>query len=282
MTDPVDRLAALLEQFRVRPQLLHTGALCGIQHFEGNSGYLHVLRQGTMELRHGARSGLPARLRLEEPTLLFYPRAARHSFHNPPRDGADFTCATLDFDGGALNPLVRALPPLILLPLARVEGLGPALALLFAEADRVRCGQRLLAERLFEVVLVQLLRWLVDHPEQAGIQPGLMTGLSDPRLARTLVALHEAPGEPWTLDQMARASGMSRSAFAARFHEVVGVTPASYLADWRVTLAQARLREGRALKLLADELGYATPSALSRAFAARTGMSPRAWLKQQG
>ena len=91
----------------------------------------------------------------------------------------------------------------IALPLAKVPGLDMALALLFAETDRVRCGQRLLADRLFEVVVLQLLRWLLDHPQEAGVRPGLITGLSDPRLARALVAMHNSPGEPWTLERMA-------------------------------------------------------------------------------
>lgn len=282
MAPPVDRLSSLLEQFRARARLFHSGAMCGLTRFppETGRGFLHVLRRGRMEVRHPPGSGLPRRLELAEPTLLFYPRPVRHDFHNPPRDGSDFTCATLDFDGGARNPLVRALPPLIALPLARVDGLAQALALLFAETESVRCGQRLLADKLFEVVLIQLLRWLIDRPEQAGIQAGLMTGLADPRLARALVAMHQAPGSPWSLAALAAEAGMSRSAFAAAFHEAVGQPPADYLADWRLALAQARLREGRPVKSIAAELGYANASALSRAFSRKLGASPRAWLEQ--
>lgn len=279
---PIDRLSCLLERTRVRAQLLHSGTLCGLQHFgapDGN-GYLHVLRQGTLEVTHPVGTGLPRHLHLQEPTLLFYPRPAIHQFHNSPEEGSEFTCATLNFDGGAFNPLVRALPPLIALPLSKVDGLEPALALLFSETDRVRCGQRLLADRLFEVVLIQLLRWLLDHPMDAGVQPGLITGLSEPRLARALVAMHESPGAAWSLDQMAQCAGMSRTAFATSFKQIVGQTPADYLVDWRITLAQAGLRNGRPIKLLADELGYANPSALSRAFASRAGLSPREWLKR--
>ncbi|CAG9171074.1 AraC family transcriptional regulator [Cupriavidus pampae] len=276
-----DRLSAVLERFRVRAHLFYTGALCGLTTFdEKGRGFLHVMREGEMEITHTTR-GLPRRLHVKEPTLLFYPRYAVHRFHNPPADGSQFTCATLEFAGGAMNPIARALPPLIALPLARVEGLSPALALLFAETEQVRCGQRLLADRLFEVVLIQLLRWLLDHPEEAGIQPGLITGLSDARLARALIAMHEAPGDAWNLERMAACAGMSRSAFAATFREVVGQTPADYLTDWRVSLAQARLRDGTPVKLLADELGYANPSALSRAFQAKVGQSPREWLRAE-
>ena len=280
---PIDRLSGLLARFRVQAQLHHAGALCGLTHFDAGEGhgYLHVLRRGVLEVSHPGARELPKRMRFDEPTLLLYPRPFTHRFHNPPEEGSDFTCARLHFAGGAGNPLARALPPLIALPLARVQGLDLALDLLFSETDRVRCGQRLLADRLFEVVVLQLLRWLLDHPQEAGVRPGLITGLSDPRLARALVAMHDEPGGPWTLERMAERAGMSRTAFANTFREVVGQTPADYLAAWRIALAQNRLREGRPLKLLAGELGYANPSALSRAFMARVGLSPRDWLAQR-
>lgn len=277
----IDRLSALLERFRVRAHLFHSGAICGLARFEARSGhgYLHVLRRGRMAVTHGARSGAPRRLELDQPTLLFYPRPLDHAFHNPPREGADFTCAELAFDGGAAHPLVRALPPLLAVPLAVVPGLGGALDLLFSETDHVRCGRRLLADRLFEVVLIQLLRHLLDHPREAGVDPGVIAGLSEPRIARALSALHERPGEAWTLARMAATAGMSRTVFAATFREIVGQTPGDYVADWRIALAKAELARGRPLKALAQELGYANPSALSRAFSQRTGRSAREWLR---
>ena len=282
-TPPVDRLSGLLERFRVRAQLHHAGLLCGVSHFDARDGhgYLHVLRRGRLEVVHPLAREVPRSLHLDQPSLLLYPRPLTHHFHNAPAEGCDFTCARLAFDGGAENPLARALPALIALPLARVPGLDLALELLFSETERVRCGQRLLVDRLFEVVLLQLLRWLLDHPQDAGIQPGLITGMSDPRLARVLVAIHENPGDAWTLERMAQRAGISRTAFANAFRDAVGQTPADYLAGWRIALAQNRLREGRPLKRLADELGYANPSALSRAFAAKVGLSPRHWLARQ-
>lgn len=279
-TSPIDRLSGILERFRVRAQLHHSGALCGLNHFDARDGhgYLHVLRRGQLEVSHPGARGIPTSIHLNEPALLFYPRPLTHRFHNPPLEGSDFTCAQLQFDGGSANPMAAALPSLIHLPLARVPGLGLALELLFSETDNVRCGQRLLADRLFEVVVLQLLRWLLDHPQEAGVQSGLLTGLSDTRLARALAAMHDNPGEPWTLERMAEQAGMSRTAFANTFRELVGQTPAEYLTGWRIALAQSRLHEGRPIKRLAEELGYANPSALSRAFTAKVGMSPRAWL----
>jgi AraC-like DNA-binding protein len=277
----VDRLSGLLERFRVRAHLFHAGPLCGVTHFAAQPGraFLHVLRRGDMVVTHRARSGAPRRIKLAQPTLLFYPRPLDHEFHNAPAEGSDFVCATLDFDGGASHPLVLALPAVLALPVHEVEGIEQTLALLFSETERVRCGQRLLADRLFEVLLLQMLRWLLDHPAEGGIQDGLLSGLSHPKLARLLTALHERPGEAWPLEAMASVAGMSRSAFAAEFKAVLGTTPAEYLLRWRISIAQTRLRGGLPVKTVSDKLGYASASAFSRAFTQVAGVSPRAWLK---
>ncbi len=205
---PLDRLSALLERFRVHAHLFHAGPLCGVTTFDARAGrgFLHVLRCGSMVVHHRDDDGVAHDLMVNEPSLLFYPRPLAHVFNNAPAEGSDFVCATLDFDGGAQHPLVRALPPVVVLPLHAVGGLEHTLDLLFAETERVRCGQRLLADRLFDVLLVQLLRWLLDHPPQDKPLPaGLLAGLADTRLSRALVALHERPGEPWSLAMMAAA-----------------------------------------------------------------------------
>ncbi len=278
----IDRLSSLLDRFRVRAHLFHAGALCGMTAFEAKPGraFLHVLRRGELVVTHGPAEGLTPRIVLDQPTLMLYPRPVMHTFHNPPHDGSDFACATLDFDGAEHNPLVAALPALVLMPLDRVDGLGPALDLLFAETDRVRCGSRLLADRLFEVVLIQLLRWLIDHPGAAGVSSGLISGLADTRLARLLVALHSAPAESWPLERMAAQAGMSRTAFAVVFKRATGTTPADYLANWRLTLAMSELRAGGMLKAVADSVGYGSATALSKAFKQRYGVAPRDWFRQ--
>lgn len=278
----VDRLSALLERFRVRAHLFHAGPLCGVTHFAAAPGraFLHVLRRGEMLLTHHPHSGAPCRLHLSEPTLLLYPRPLEHDFHNAPQEGSDFVCATLDFDGGPQHPLVQALPACLALPIARVAGIEHTLALLFAETERVRCGQRLLADRLFEVLLLQLLRWLLDHPGEGSLQAGLLAGLAHPRLAHALTRLHEQPGQDWSLAAMAQAAGMSRSAFAAQFRATVGVTPSAYLLAWRMSLAQGLLRRGLQVQQVGDQLGYASAAAFTRAFAQVVGASPRQWLKR--
>ena len=280
---PVDRLSGLLERFRVHAHLFHAGPLCGVTHFDAQEGrgFLHVLRQGEMLVTHRPRSGAARRIKVTEPTLLLYPRPLEHQFHNAPSEGSDFVCATLDFEGGVRHPVVAALPSLVVLPLRSVDGIEQTLDLLFAETERLRCGQRLLADRLFEVLLLQVLRWLLDHPDDGGMTEGLIQGLAHPKLARALTAMHETPGAAWSLDSMAQAAGMSRSAFAAEFKLQVGVTPADYLLNWRVSLAQSMLLAGSSIKLASEKLGYASAASFSRAFVQSMGLSPRAWLQDR-
>ena len=283
MMESVDRLSTLLERFRIRTRMSFSGPMCCKHVFaqQSNKAYLHVLRSGSMEIRHPGAKGVPMRIKLDAPSLIFYPRPFTHHFHNAPREGSDFTCAEIAFEGGASHPIVQALPPLVVLRLDEVDGLQASLNLLFAETEHVRCGHRVLADRLFEVVLIQLLRWLLDHPSQAKINSGLLMGLSSPQLAKALTAMHESPGEPWTVEQLAQASGMSRTAFAVKFKQLVGQAPAEYVANWRLTIAQTRLQEGVPLKMLASELGYSSQSALTRVFTAKLGISPREWLSSQ-
>src|SRR5690606_30261833 len=148
----------------------------------------------------------------------------------------------------------------------------------FEEAFEQRCGRHALINRLFEVVMIQILRQLMESGQ---VQGGMLSGLSHPRLRDAIVAMHEAPAKEWTLEELAQVAGMSRSVFAVRFREALGVTPGQYLQGWRVSLAQQALRQGRPLKVVASEVGYGSETALSRAFKAHSGLSPRAWKQQQ-
>jgi AraC-like DNA-binding protein len=276
----IDRLSTMLERFRIRAGLFHAGPLCGVTTFGASRGrgFLHILRAGEMSVSHQGADGRIETIAVDRPSLLFYPRPLEHAFRNAPTEDSDFACATLDVDGGATHPLLAALPPVVVIPLDAVPTLGPALDLLFAEVDAGLCGQRVIVDRLFEVVLLQLFRWILDHTAELELPTGLLTGLADPALARALVAIHDAPGEPWSLSSMAAEARLSRSTFAARFAALVGVPPAEYLTAWRVTLAQGMLRSGEPVGSTASRLGYSSAPAFSRVFSQRVGASPRAWL----
>ncbi|MGJ4729350.1 cupin domain-containing protein [Luteimonas sp. SDU101] len=269
-----DRLAALMTHFPVAAQVFNAGALCGINTVEDESGrgQLHLVREGAVSVHYGRES-----LQVTEPSLLLFARPLAHRFVTDPERGADMVCAHLAFEGGAANPIATALPPLVCLPLAEVDGAAPVLGLLFEEAFEQRCGRMALVERLFEVVMIQVLRQLM---ERGGIRGGMLSGLSHPRLRGALVAMHESPSRDWTLDALAGEAGMSRSVFAAAFRDTVGTTPGQYLQEWRIGLVQQALRRGRPLKAVAADVGYGSEAALSRAFKAHTGQSPREWRRQ--
>ncbi len=271
----VDRLNDLLDRFSVRARQFHTGALCGLRRFDvvPGRGFLHILRAGELTVLDGP--GRSPRV-LTEPSLLFYPRPHEHVFSTAAA-GVELACAALEFDGAEDNPLVRALPDVLTVPIGEVSGLDRALELLFHEIDEFRCGHRHVADRLFEITLIKLLRWLFDHPHRVGLPPGLLGGMADPRIARALAAVHADPGHPWTLAELGRTAQMSRSAFAARFTEVVGSSPLDYLTGWRIMVGQQLLRRGHPVARVAAELGY-TGSSFSRVFTQRVGCSPRTWL----
>ncbi|WP_217133408.1 helix-turn-helix transcriptional regulator [Leucobacter chinensis] len=273
---PIDRLDAMLRRFSVRAQQFHVGPMWGTRRFDPRpgQGFLHVLRAGQLTLVDG--SGREART-ITEPTLLFYPRAHEHTFVSREPGGVDLACATLEFDGASTHPLVATMPPLVTVPTAEVQGLELSLELLSQEAGEVKCGHRHVVDRVFEIVLLKLLRHLLDQPELAEAPVGLIRGFSDPQIARALTAVHEQPGAEWSLDSLAETAHMSRSAFSARFRELVAVPPHDYLIDWRMTVGKQLLMRDYSVAQVAAEVGY-TGSSFSRVFAQREGQSPRAWL----
>lgn len=272
----MDRLSALLTHFGVRAGTFHSGAFCGLSAFgtEEPRGHIHLLQAGQVKLCLADNS----EQMIAEPTLIFFPRPYQHRLIATEADGTQLVCATLDFDGGVSNPLSSALPDYLLLPLADVEMLGITLAWLFREANGDDCGRDATMDRLFELLVIQLLRYLMATH---GMESGMMAGLADPRLSRALNQMHANPQQQWTVAELATTANMSRASFAAHFHTVLGQPPADYLMSWRISLAQKRLRDGKPIALIADEVGYESPSALARAFRRKTGISPRDWLRSQ-
>lgn len=271
-----DRLAALFKHFAVAARTFHAGALCGINSLgtEAGLGQLHLVRAGVVDVFHGSADPV----RVEVPSLLLYPRPLPRRFVTDAVVGADMVCADLHFEGGAANPLLAGLPEAVCMPLERLPESVPVLALLFSEASSSKCGRQRMLDSLFEVLLVQILRELM---EQRLVATGMLAGMGHQKLRKSLVAMHDSPAKPWSLEELAACAGMSRTVFANTFREVVGVTPGLYLQNWRIGIAQKLLARGTPLRHIADEAGYADEATLSRAFKATTGFSPRDWRRRQ-
>jgi transcriptional regulator GlxA family with amidase domain len=130
------------------------------------------------------------------------------------------------------------------------------------EMQASRCGQPFFMNRAGDILLVSLMRHLTSRPQQS---TGLFQALSDPRIARSLVAMHTKPSHPWTLETLADLAGMSRTSFANYFKEVMHISPGKYLENMRLAIARQLVETGLGLKQIATRTGYSSPSTLSRA-----------------
>lgn len=269
-----DLLSPVLAHFSARAKVFHTGNLCHREVFDlaGQTGFLHLLRSGRMQLRDS--SGHVADF--VQPTLVFYARPQTHWIDATVAGGADLACATVEFDHQAFNPIALALPPRFVCGLHELEASRGLLDMLFAEAFTNQPARTEVLNRLFELVLIHLLRIFVAR---GGGDACFLRGLAHPKLSKALAALHADPSKPWLLATLAQQAAMSRSSFAEIFHREVGRTPGEYLTRWRLTVAQALLRRGMSLKHVGEHVGYASHAGFLRAFKQVLGVSPTEWLR---
>ena len=191
--------------------------------------------------------------------------------------GGDFAFAGTRFevDVRRAGTLLGTLPPLIHLhePEDR-DAMRWCLTQLMAELRAGRPGVTLAARHLAHLLLLQAFRLHLSR--QVGGRVGLLYALADPHLSKAIGAMHADPAHRWTLAELAKEAGLSRSIFAQRFREQVGDTPIGYLATWRMMLARDRLADGRdPLARIANALGYQSENAFSTAFHRVVGCSPR-------
>jgi AraC-like DNA-binding protein len=271
----MDPLAPFFDRFTLSARMFFSGLQCGASPLLGEpTGYLHLLRKGVLTItRPNARP-----LVLDTPSIVFLPRPQQHRVEGPETGGVDLVCATVRFGEGMLNPLTSSFPEPFVVPLDAIPELAPALELLFSEASSERPGRQVALDRLFEFVLVLLMRSALS---QRLINSGILSGLADERLGKAIQLMHKHPEFSWSLEELAQGAGMSRARFAARFRHVVGVTPFDYLTDWRLGVAQTMLRKGSSIKAIAASVGYANATAFTRVFTKRFGMSPSDWLGLQ-
>lgn len=148
------------------------------------------------------------------------------------------------------------------------------------EAREPRPGGESLLDRLAEIIVIQAIRnWLMS---ESAPQVGLFAALRDRQIGIALAAFHRSPERPWTLALLARSAMMSRSAFAARFTELVGESTMQYVTRWRMYVAHAALQENAAsLAAIASRVGYRSEAAFSRAFKRVIGAAPGAVRREQ-
>ncbi|HZT54765.1 MAG TPA: AraC family transcriptional regulator [Burkholderiaceae bacterium] len=193
-----------------------------------------------------------------------------------------FVCGYLACDWRMCRPMLAALPRMLRVPLGESAGAAWITSTIqrAAEESRApRAGTEAVLVKLAELLFVEAIRCHIESiPED---QRSWLAALRDPQVSRALRLLHADPARQWTVDDLGREAGISRSSLAERFALLIGEPPMQYLTRWRLALAARALQEGdETILRVADEVGYESEAAFNRAFKREFGMPPATWRRQ--
>jgi AraC-like DNA-binding protein len=291
---PHDLLSELLRSVRLSGERIVAYApLLTFSVSFADIGTLHIIEEGELVLRI---DGDPHVERVSRGDVILLPRGDPHHISDggerahaiaragaserdaPEPEPARWLCGTFTIGDPQASHLLASLPAVIILRGARgpaLEGLEVARRMLLFEMQSPSQGSAVMVARILDLLFIQILRaWAAG----TDAEPNWLAGALDPQIGPALSAIHRDPGRDWTVEELARACSLSRSAFAARFVARVGKPPATYLAHVRLDAATDLLR-GTSLPvtLIAENVGYTSEAAFSRAFKHRYGAPPARW-----
>jgi AraC-like DNA-binding protein len=185
-------------------------------------------------------------------------------------------CGAVRFSHPAARHLVELLPKIICTESwssPQMSWIQSTLRLMAAEASDLQPGGETVITRLADILVIQAIRsWMEEDP---AAQTGWLGALQDKQIGRSIILIHRNPEQKWTVKELAARVAMSRSAYAARFKEIVGESPMQYVARWRMNVAQMWItEENLSFAEIASRLGYDSEAAFSRAFKRVIGVSP--------
>jgi AraC-like DNA-binding protein len=187
-------------------------------------------------------------------------------------------CCGVGFDEPAVHPLIALMPQVLLVrdEVANTPALRVLLEAMGAEMRDQRLGSATVMTRLADIVVTQVVRaWVEERADRA---QAWAAAIRDPQVGRALAAFHAEPARRWSVASLAAAANLSRSVFAERFTATVGVSPANYVARWRVHVAGTWLRGNRlTIAEIATRLGFRSEASFSRTFTRLIGSSPAAF-----
>jgi AraC-like DNA-binding protein len=227
---------------------------------------------------------------------LSLPPVAGSDVIHPPKDGGLFSihhggtgsrtrmvCGFLGCDSGKGNPVLSTLPPVLKLNIeeaAAADWIRSTFQYAAQEVSAGRPGSETVLAKLSELLFVETVRRYAETLPEG--QTGWFAGLRDPYVARSLALLHRDVALRWTVDDLGREVGLSRSALADRFTRLLGVPPMHYLANWRMQVATDLLRNTSvSLAQIAEMVGYDSEAAFSRAFKKAFATSPATWRRER-
>lgn len=277
-----DLIELLLAQLRFKTRVFHRGYHCGqwqldldksdkvLFHFayQGGCEVVLVEEQQSFELRQG--------------DLLLFVRPGKHIVRNLENHATSYTddnngliCAYVEFESGIRNYLLEALPDCVI---TRADAhqddswLKYLIGVLFSESDAEMTASQTVIERLMDILFIHVIRsYIAGNPELNGI----FAAYGDAKLRTVLELMHQEPNRSWSIADFTQAANLSRSAFIAKFSNLLGISPMAYLSQQRLQYAYQQLCEGQRKVIdVAMECGYENESSFSKAFKRQHGIAP--------
>ncbi|MGB1199338.1 MAG: AraC family transcriptional regulator [Thalassotalea sp.] len=184
-------------------------------------------------------------------------------------------CGYFQYQLQTMLPLLRDMPQVLHIKsenAPELNWLNYLVKTLANESQTRQPGGGVVIERLTEVLVIQLFRWYINSQNNT---QGYFKALADNQLSRALSLLHKQPEKPWSVERLGKSVGMSRTAFARHFSDVVGMTPIAYLTQWRMHIANELLTHSKeSMVSIAEKVGYSSEASFGKAFKKVTGMSP--------
>jgi AraC-like DNA-binding protein len=283
-----DSVAPLLEPGAERVVIFHLvtegecfAELAGQPHARLAAGDVVLFPQGDAHRMNSQPGLVPANGARLDAVLSRRPRQIAYGGGGPV---TRIVCGYLACDARLARILLAGLPSLLKVNVRESNAgawLEASVRYALAEARSPRPGGAGVLSKLAEVLVIEVLRLYVN--EQRQDRTGWLAGLGDPIVGPALNVMHARTAQAWTLDELARSIGTSRSLLAERFHGLVGSSPMKYLTQWRMLLAANLLcRSNAPLARIAEDVGYQTDTAFIRAFRREFGVPPAAWRRNQG
>lgn len=272
----MDKLSLIFQHFSFNADVFFSGNICSVSEFEQSAnlcGHLHIVKSGTLTVIDSNKK----QHKITRPSVLFFTKESHHRLI--PQAGCDveLVCATINYKNESHNPIAHSMPSFVNIPLEdRTSKLGQTSTWLFEEAFSEIDGNKLVIDRLCDILIVQLLR---ETLKSNALAPGALNGLAHPQLYKALIAIHNQPEYPWSVESLGTQASMSRAKFAELFHSLVGQTPLTYLTDWRINLAKNLLKKGHTISEVSQRVGYENSSSFTRVFSKKEGISPKKWAK---
>ena len=264
----------------------------------------HVISYGGAYLQVKGQS---EPIRVKDGDVVLFPTGHPHSLYDDPaspltrlvhldynpqrghqvvnREGEDskllLLCGAFHFEYPNDFPLLHRLPRLIHVPGPNgqmEQGLADIVHLIARESASKQPGAEVVLRRLTELLFIQVIRLWIDQQAKASVQ--WVGALGDQPISTALSLIHESPARKWTVKELAEAAALSRSAFSARFSELVGEPPLTYLTRWRMLRATRLLKNEVRMGTIAEMLGYESEAAFRKAFKREMGMPPAQYRRQ--